>query len=216
MRQISLALERDSNCVTLLWLSQTTLDWILDWRLSRFRRARFNWYPSFVSHHIRATFTIVYIVLHREHRTVWNFFCILEARGRFQNLLWYLGRSLGEDKWPFGRHHSNSLRCHHRHIRHHHHPGHHHHQVLQLVAQHYFFLADNKIPERIENMLFCIFQGQNLPNKVVFNHIPMKADYRNMCMCMCMLILLLWTISPLLRSGSCTINHNSAKRSGML
>ena len=37
----------------------------------------------------------------------------------------------------------------------------------------------------------CIFQGQILPNKVVFNHIPMKADYRNMCMCMCMLILLL-------------------------
>ena len=141
MRQISLALERDSSWVTLLWLSQTTLDWILDWRLSRFRRARFNWYPSFVSHHIRATFTIVYIVLHREHRTVWNFFCILEARGRFQNLLWYLGRSLGEDKWPFGRHHSNSLRCHHRHhrhIRHHHHPGH-HHQVLQLVAQQCFF-----------------------------------------------------------------------------
>ena len=77
-----------------------------------------------------------------------------------------------------------------------------------------FFLADTQIPERIQNMLFCIFQGQNLPNKVVFNHIPMKADYRNMCMCM--LILLLCTISPLLRSGSCTINHNTAKRSGML
>ena len=54
-----------------------------------------------------------------------------------------------------------------------------------------FFLADTQIPERVQNMLFCIFQGQNLPNKVVFNHILMKADYRNMCMCMCMLLLLL-------------------------